>query len=751
MVKFNVKVPGSGGEKGDQANVDSPVGEPIDETVGEEAKSEGVGEEDPKPLSFGKRGRATQAGDDDGEPEASRPVGGRRLRLPGQPSGVPAAAGEVESAPVGADEAAREPVVANVMDESSTVANPFLEDDDSELTAEVRALKPATSDPDAAERLRHDSFLGGERAGEREERQAVGGAQDNVDKAFNPLLDELDELEDGDIGAPTEGLRPLASYDPTVVESAEVNAGAGFNPLLEDDEDEEFQPFMGRAKGAKPSSEPIEPTVANAPRVTREVDFEVPKRPMKSLADRVNADKKRKIEEAKRSARTGDEGAEAPAEEAPVDFKKKKVQEVEVDERGRPKAGAPKGKRSKGAKASAKSSPVEVESVVKTTAGDERWRVKSIPGGGQAKVGKEQLALFRNLNLDATNDDSKEKLQSIFAKIDEAKLEDEEKAKRRELMQRAVLGDESVTRGSRKMFTEKDRDVLRFLAKFKYANAKHVSRILQVTEKTMEKRLHSLRKRGLLVQKDLYGAKPLWYLTEAGMICSGLDLPRTKDSSITYGMLPHGFVVNHVAGNLWGGGVNVLNLEEFPVRNRTRESGEKALGEDLVSELEIQSSFSQIRIGSSKEAYRPLISDSRERLFKEWTRAGGIEFGPSPEQLPGNEFMWTLIPPFQLNLAYHVPDLVVKRPRNADGTPNSIAVEVELANKPYPLYERALYAYKYDSLLYGQVIWVVKSRGAARKLEQAADSLGLLDEGRMDIVPIYTEEGVFTGKAEWTI
>jgi hypothetical protein len=119
--------------------------------------------------------------------------------------------------------------------------------------------------------------------------------------------------------------------------------------------------------------------------------------------------------------------------------------------------------------------------------------------------------------------------------------------------------------------------------------------------------------------------------------------------------------------------------------------------------------------------------------------------------LLGNEFMWTLIPPYALRLAYHVPDLVVKRPRKANGDPASIAVEIELANKPFELYERALSAYSYDSLLYEQVIWVVKSRGAAKKLEKAAAKNGLLDEGRIDIVPIYTEDGVFKGKAEWTI
>ena len=128
-----------------------------------------------------------------------------------------------------------------------------------------------------------------------------------------------------------------------------------------------------------------------------------------------------------------------------------------------------------------------------------------------------------------------------------------------------------------------------------------------------------------------------------------------------------------------------------------------------------------------------------------------MSFGESPEFQIGNEYMWALLPPASLRKAYHIPDLVVKRQRNDDGSPESIAVEVEISNKDMDSYEKVLRAYRADDRIFKKVVWVCKSIGPARKLETIAKNIGLWQEGRIEILPVITEHGIFKERDMWFI
>lgn len=370
--------------------------------------------------------------------------------------------------------------------------------------------------------------------------------------------------------------------------------------------------------------------------------------------------------------------------------------------------------------------------------GGAKWLIKDT-----GRVSQDEIEIFKNLNKRKGEVLEDLELRNLLV----GKTVESKKSK--QVLNRAIYGNETLVRGSRKRFTDKDRDVLKFLALFKYSNARHISHIFQVTERAVLKRLRVLRDSGLIIEKKLYGTKPIWYLTEAGMVLSGMELPRVTEQTITYTMLPHQFVVNHVASNLWGGGVNVLNLSDFPVENRLDRDGQAVVGEELVSELQLQSALSSVKLTNKAETYRPLMKEQADQLFGEWEENNFN--GESPERIEGNEHLWVVLPPASLRKAYHVPDLVVSRKHNADGSPESIAVEVELANKTYESYEKVLNSYRSDDRIYKMVIWVVKSSGAARKIEEAALKLDMWDDGRVDVVPIFTEDGVFNGTNEWVI
>lgn len=326
-----------------------------------------------------------------------------------------------------------------------------------------------------------------------------------------------------------------------------------------------------------------------------------------------------------------------------------------------------------------------------------------------------------------------------------------ERERRLAKVSRTVGGRDAYRRNAKSRFNLKDAETLAFIAKFKYVKAQHLRQVFSESIYTTTKRLKKLRLQGLVIDKKLVGTDPLWFVTSAGMALSGLDLPKVTESRLTYSMFPHQFTVAHVAANLRGAHVNVLNDTEYPRANRESVDGTgTVLGENLISELEIQSSFGRMRLLDKSEVYVPKIRKTIEREFTRWERAGGTEFGPSPERLYGNEYMYALFPKTALKLAYHVPDLVVSRPRDEDGSPNSIALEIELGNKPYESYRRTLQAYKHDDRMYAKLYWICSSSSPANKLKKAAEEIGF-DKKRLDVLPIITEDGVFRGSEQWVL
>lgn len=345
---------------------------------------------------------------------------------------------------------------------------------------------------------------------------------------------------------------------------------------------------------------------------------------------------------------------------------------------------------------------------------------------------------------------STELAEQLLPPVGKRESEKEFRARARRITQ-VLEGKAAYQKGARSTFGMKEQDTLQFLAMFRYATTSHIGRMFSEAYSTTVKRLQKLRSYGLVIDKAIFGTDALWVLTDAGMLLSGMDLVRTTDSRLTFSMFPHQFTVNNTAAHLWGAGVNVLGLADYPQYNKKDLKGNPIPGEQLVSELQIQSSFTKQRAFGAAHIFRPQIIGQINTAFDKWEEAGGVEFGPSPEMQPGNEYMWTLLPPTMHRHAYHVPDLVVQRERNPDGSPNSIAVEIEIYNKPQESYDRTLRAYAAEERIYASVIWVCKGVGSARKLEKAAQKTGLKQSGRISIVPILTEDGVFRGRDLWLI
>lgn len=311
-----------------------------------------------------------------------------------------------------------------------------------------------------------------------------------------------------------------------------------------------------------------------------------------------------------------------------------------------------------------------------------------------------------------------------------------------------------------------DLEILEFLVRFRYASAKTIGRMLGVTEGTAKTRLSKLKKLGLAGSIDLFGSTSLWVCTNAGKLLCGVELPLVTPRKLSLPLIPHQTVVNNIAAQLWKGQTNCLMLDDFPMKNRVDAKGRTVYGETLVSETEIASSFRTMTRLDKSEIYRSRLQKETESMFARWREAAAESSSTrneekmsddtpertlrSPEQHYGNEWLYVLLPPFALKRAYHYPDLVIQRDRSPDGSPRSIAVEVETNNKKVSdEYLTTLETYKADKNIYGSVIWVCRTQGAARAVERAARQIGLWQEGRIDIVPIITEKGVHEGRDLW--
>lgn len=318
-------------------------------------------------------------------------------------------------------------------------------------------------------------------------------------------------------------------------------------------------------------------------------------------------------------------------------------------------------------------------------------------------------------------------------------------------------GAEKYFKGRRYRTTIGDTAMLEFLAKFKFANTRILRWISNEPQGRTWRKLSRLKENGLVEDKAIIGVPNLWGATPAGVALSGYDygpglrpMPKMLTISSTMG-------VNYLAACLWFNTVNVLDLEDFPAKNRvipTQEDGRNRVkGEMLISELEIRSSLGkEISPGSTTmqrlgdERLYDVISAEVRQAFEQW-KAGGKE-GESPEFSLGNEFMWVLYPVGELTMAYHVPDLVVQRERGENGEPRSIAVELERHEKDSSRYDKIMRAYKLDENLYETVIWVTQSSRIARAIDRSARDVGLTN---YKIIPILTETGVFSKQDIWMI
>lgn len=310
-----------------------------------------------------------------------------------------------------------------------------------------------------------------------------------------------------------------------------------------------------------------------------------------------------------------------------------------------------------------------------------------------------------------------------------------------------------VSRYRRRVITDKDLDLLTFIARFKFASEKQLILLMNVTRKTVYKRLMGLREIGMCkVHQDVspnrvwsVTGKALQWLAEAGRIDIN-DVTEVKD--ISSSTLGHTLAINQAA--LW-------LMRGHPTK--------KGLPPDLTIPYSIDSFVSEYQIRSAWGAFKATEREKIKKYGEGYT--GSIHHDQVWKEAKEKNMraaeiharfpsLWTIALREAKNKHAkhsHVPDLVVNREslRERHDKPVSFAFEIELNAKNRGETADILRSFKEDSTRYAHVFWVVSNHSVARHIRREDEEIGMLNSGRMHILPLLNNDGVRLTDPAWRL
>lgn len=257
--------------------------------------------------------------------------------------------------------------------------------------------------------------------------------------------------------------------------------------------------------------------------------------------------------------------------------------------------------------------------------------------------------------------------------------------------------------------TQRDVELFKFLARYKYATVGQIARFFGTGRKVWERRLPRLNRAGLIWWAWGAAARPkLWLVSREGLMFAGLELGVAK---VSWGQLRH-----------------TLGLVDLGIgfeRGAGSGSGGE-WGEVVVTERELRASVSRktlalrdgVGVGPTDRVGFAL------ELFNEgWgARFGGVgstgQLVRAGYTVPvGRRRVSELGSGVGVagSVVGHIPDMVVLRKPLPNGASGCLAVELELTRKTVPQYEKIIRAYtEWEG--YSQCIYYCVDRGIARTL-----------------------------------
>ena len=274
--------------------------------------------------------------------------------------------------------------------------------------------------------------------------------------------------------------------------------------------------------------------------------------------------------------------------------------------------------------------------------------------------------------------------------------------------------------------TERDIIMMKFLARYRYAYTDQLARLVDTMPRSIISRMSTLAKRGFVRKQPITERQYLWMTTKAGNMLIDNNFGEIKKGAVSYATIAHTIGLANLGVELEreAGGRDILGERDDPddeaFRNRYKlgiwgnEPDDMVLGEMTVTEREIRQSQLRWRGGRSTAEMRELVefavADTEEQQ----------------EVLEGNEGLFVVYGQAGRD-GEHIPDLVVARPRDEEGKPQHLAIELELTSKPLPEWKRILRWYRDNGQMYSKVIYFTHKRSLATALRRADEGVGLGD------------------------
>lgn len=243
----------------------------------------------------------------------------------------------------------------------------------------------------------------------------------------------------------------------------------------------------------------------------------------------------------------------------------------------------------------------------------------------------------------------------------------------------------SASRGVRLM--ERDIRIFDFLGRYGYAQDSQIARLIGTSDRAAYIRLSKLDGAGLIKKYVVARGHTIWVPLRGAMAIAELDMPVKSASRISLATMGHELGLGNLGVELEIGGHNVLSEEGWPFYNRYADTSDfngddVVLGENVFTTREIRSAQTRWNKGKSSAQ----LMAERDELLRLW-----VPGERSPETLPENAGMFVL---YSNDYKDHVPDMVVARDRDMDGSARSLAIELELNVKPLDEWRRILKNYR---------------------------------------------------------
>lgn len=278
--------------------------------------------------------------------------------------------------------------------------------------------------------------------------------------------------------------------------------------------------------------------------------------------------------------------------------------------------------------------------------------------------------------------------------------------------------------GSGFHLTERDIEIIRYLARYRYAYNFQVARYLDTTPKAINLRLKKLADKGFIRRKRVTGNQYVWLSTKVGNLVADVDLKAVPNNELSFVTMAHSVGLCNIGTELERraeGGKDLLGEQkygrEWSVRGEVTDlQGNPVIGVKVLTEKEIRQGQQKWRMNRSTAEMRAEVENAireGQPVVDENTGEIVSAAGVAPETLDGNEGLFVIYGETE-----HIPDMVIRRGRDEFGNPLNIAIELELTPKTTAEWKKILRTYREYGIgkLYQKVIYFTHKSQISRLL-----------------------------------